>query len=256
MTLTNSSHNWEEEEVENPVGHMGWLFNLETHELIVLGNIRIADGEDAPWFDLRTDIKFAVLLDGVASIPDCAFCGGRMLKSIQIPKSVTSIGDYAFNYCQKMTEFFISSSVTSIGHNPFVGCEKLRRIKVADGNNHFKVVDGVLFNKEMTHLISYAACTQSNYTIPSSVTSIGNGAFGYCTSLESVMIPDSIASIGVFAFSNCYALTSVTIPKSVTSIGSFAFALCNKLKAVTIPNGLKYPSGAFQGFDSLKITKY
>ena len=75
-------------------------------------------------------------------------------------------------------------------------------------------------------------------TIPNSVTSIGDYAFGQCTSLESVTIPNSVTSIGNEAFDECTSLTSVTIPNSVTSIGERAFEYCESLTSVTIPNSV------------------
>ena len=69
-------------------------------------------------------------------------------------------------------------------------------------------------------------------TIPNSVTSIGDFAFYYCSSLESVTIPNSVTSIGYDAFSGCSSLASVTIPNSVTSIGDDAFSDCNDLKTI------------------------
>ena len=39
--------------------------------------------------------------------------------------------------------------------------------------------------------------------IPNSVTSIGNVAFGGCTSLKKINIPNSVSHIGNDAFSNC-----------------------------------------------------
>ena len=79
----------------------------------------------------------------------------------------------------------------------------------------------------------------TSVVIPDSVTSIGNYAFHYCTSLTSVTIPDSVTSIGSGAFYSCDSLTSVTIPDSVTSIGHYAFRYCTSLTSVTFanPNG-------------------
>ncbi len=75
-------------------------------------------------------------------------------------------------------------------------------------------------------------------TIGNSVTTIGDYAFWYCTSLTSVTIPDSVITIGYYAFGECYSLTRVTIPDSVTTIGTYAFAYCESLTSVTIPNSV------------------
>jgi hypothetical protein len=75
-------------------------------------------------------------------------------------------------------------------------------------------------------------------TNSSSVTSIGEGTFEYCSSLASVSIPNGVTSIGVDAFYDCYAMASVTIPNSVTSIGEDAFRGCSGLTSVAIPYGV------------------
>ena len=78
----------------------------------------------------------------------------------------------------------------------------------------------------------------TSVTIPNSVTSIGDEAFYYCYRLTSVTIGNSVTSIGDDAFYDCHGLTSVTIPNSVTSIGDGAFSYCSGLTSVTIPNSV------------------
>lgn len=74
--------------------------------------------------------------------------------------------------------------------------------------------------------------------LPSTVTSIGDGAFYNCSRLASVFIPNSVNSIGNLAFSKCGNLLSMTIPNSVTKIGESAFVDCSSLSFVNLGNSV------------------
>jgi len=80
--------------------------------------------------------------------------------------------------------------------------------------------------------------TVSSVAIPTTVTSIGEGAFEGCAALTSVPIPTSVTSIGKRAFAGCSLLTSVAIPTSVTSIGEDVFRRCYSLESVDIPESV------------------
>ena len=90
-------------------------------------------------------------------------------------------------------------------------------------------------------------------TIPNSVTSIGEYAFSWCSSLDSIMIPNSVTSLGKEAFSCCHNLSFVILPDSLTSIAQNAFYYCHKLRSIVIPDAVTtIGAGAFRGCDSLR----
>ena len=196
---------------------------------------------------IPASVEYNSVTYSVTSIGNSAFFGCTDLTSVTIPNSVTSIGGSAFFGCTDLTSVTIPNSVTSIGGSAFYGCTGLTSIDVASDNSNYCSVDGVLFNKDKTTLIQYPGGKQGAYTIPNSVTSIGNYAFEICTGLTSVTIPNSVTSIGHYAFLYCRSLTSVTIPNSVTSIGYFAFSYCSGLTSVTIGNSVtSIGNGAFE----------
>ena len=179
-----------------------------------------------------TSLTSVTIPDSVTSIGGSAFYNCKSLTSVTIPGSVTSIGWSAFYGCASLTSVTIPDSVTSIGNCAFASCTSLTGIWVAEGNSHYaNDASGVLFNKDKTTLVQCPGAFAA-YTIPNSVTSIGEYAFSHCTSLTSVTIPNSVTSIGEHAFSDCTSLTSVTISDSVTSIGEYAFYDCTSLTDV------------------------
>jgi hypothetical protein len=155
----------------------------------------------------------------VTKIGNNAFKDYLNLTSITIPNSVTSIEYEAFKNCTSLTSIFIPSGVTSIGSKVFRYCSNLLSIVVDSANTAYSSLNNVIFNKAQTTLILYhSGLSSTSYTIPSSVTSIGGGAFSYSDKLTSVTIPNGLLTIGGSAFFGC-KLTSIFIPASVTSIG-------------------------------------
>ena len=189
------------------------------------GDITSVGGYAFCYCDSLTSVTIG---DSVTEIGDYAFYSCSSLTSVTIGDSVTTIGYMAFYYCYSLASVTIQDSVTTIGADAFTHCSKLREFngKYASEDGRCLIIDGTLN--------SFAPAGLTEYTIPDSVTSIGERAFNSCSSLTSVTIPDSVTTIGDHAFWNCYSLTSVTIPDSVTTIGWGAFSSCSSLTSVTI----------------------
>ena len=191
----------------------------------------------------------SVDMPNVTTIGIEAFRACRSLASVDMPNA-TTIGNYAFGDCTSLASVSIPSSLTSIGRGPFSNCTSLTSINVDSNNANFASENGILFNKNKTSLIQYPAGKhETNYTVPNSVTTVGQSAFSGCSSLVSVVIPN-VTTIENFTFFECGALASVEMP-NVTTIRENAFNGCTDLVYVEMPHVTTIDANAFRGCTSL-----
>ena len=218
----------------------------------------------------------------LTSIGDYAFLGCYSIESITIPASVTSIGEWAFVECYRLVEVWNLSKLNITAgseDNGYVGyyakrveTEPSESYVYTDENGYVIYYDGkvkALINytgnetkltipDDITELNCFALSDCYNITSVtfgenSQLTSIGDGAFNWCESLESITIPDGVISIGDWAFCCCAKLTSITIPDGVKSIGNYAFEECTALESITIPGSvLSIGDNAFKECTALK----
>ena len=221
--------------------------------------------------------------DGTIEIADDAFSGCTGLTSIEIPNSVTSIGSSAFSGCTGLNSIEIPNSVTSIGYGAFnntpwydnqpdglvyAGSVAYKYKGTMPDGTTISIKDGTI------EIADDAFCNCEGLTdiyIPSSVQSIGYGAFdncglrridlsyvgsiGYgafenCDDLEEIDI-DSVQSIGAYAFSGCSDLQRIRLHR-VGSIGYGAFEFCEELEEIEIVCVQSIGDGAFVGCRSLR----
>lgn len=94
-------------------------------------------------------------------------------------------------------------------------------------------------------------------TIPSTVTSIGEGAFEYSAIYGTVVIPDSVTSIGNYAFRGCVGLDTVVYSKSLDYVPQSCFSGCKALVEFRTRGYVKtYKSNAFYGCEALLYFNY
>jgi hypothetical protein len=77
-----------------------------------------------------------------------------------------------------------------------------------------------------------------NIQLPAGTTSIGIGAFQYCTNLALTELPAGITSIRVFTFYGCTNLALTELPSGVTTIETGAFNGCTNLALTELPSGI------------------
>ncbi len=171
-------------------------------------------------FQECSSIKKIEIPDSVVELGDYAFIGCGKIADINIPDSVVKIGEQVFNTCVSLKSITIPASVTDIGFGILQGCFNLESI-IVDENN--KVYD----SRENCNAIVKTASNEIieacvNTTIPSSVTAIGNGAFGWRLVPETIIIPANITKIEAQAFA-CGPLKEVIILNSKCDINNFVY---------------------------------
>jgi len=137
-------------------------------------------------------------IDGksVTIIGENAFYQKTEMSEILLPSSIETIESGAFYRCYALTSVTIPKTVTQIGSGAFFRCNSLQNIIVDAENSTYCNIDGILFTKDKTKLHTYPeGKTETQYTIPNSVTKIDDSAFGYKTNLKVLSIPSSITEL-------------------------------------------------------------
>lgn len=190
----------------------------------------------------------------VTKIGEAAFQDNTTITSVTIPANVTEIGSNAFADCTNLTSVNYAgdwSNLTIQSGNPAVqdaANEQLFDFAFTPDNTAVIVIrykgtaaDVTIpsrYKGKPVTMIDHAAFYNSavtSVTIPDSVTSIPDSAFGFCSQLTNISIPNSVTYIGFSAFNSCTSLKSITLPSSLSTIQSEAFYNCGNLKTIRIP---------------------
>lgn len=229
-------------------GHSETLpLSISIPSMVIYNDVEYPVTTIGPRVFFNSNIESVILPSSLTTIGEFAFAS-CYFKTIDIPASVTDIGICAFRGCNRVPSIEIPASVSHIGGGAFTRCHP---VTVHKDNLYYTVIDGVLFSKDMTTILSYPENGPRSYTIPSTVTKIDDWTFFDCY-LRDIVIPESVTEIGesVFIWSK---FTHVEIPSSVTSIGSGAFEWCMDLQSIEIPSSVtSIGSEAFRYCDALE----
>jgi hypothetical protein len=104
-------------------------------------------------------------------------------------------------------------------------------------------ISTVTLPSSLTSIANYAFFYCSGITgtlsLPNGITNIGDAAFFSCSGITNLILPTSLNSIGLCAFLKCSSISgNVTFPTSVVSIGLSAFEHCSNISSFTFPISL------------------
>ena len=207
----------------------------------------------------------------LTTINQSAFENSKLQGDIVLPNALNAIGTQAFSGTQ-LTSVSIPASVTSIGQGAFAPIPTLANITLAEGNQSFRLDNGVLLNAAGTRLLVSAhegdiGTTYSNATVTSidnfglayapfasvdlpSLTSIGNYGFAY-SDLESFTL-ESYVTVGQNVFAGS-ALQTIIIAEDRNEIPQGLCGGCTSLTSVTLPSTTtNMMRNCFEGCTSLE----
>lgn len=226
----------------------------------------IADGTDEEW-DGRTERYSGVtnvgayafkdcryltcmfLNDDITTISDHAFYKGEYLSAINMPRRLELIDKYAFYGCDTLT--FVRarncSRLRRIEDHAFYSCTMLAELRLPEGLTYIGpwafAWDRILGQEDTT------------LGLPSSLQTIGTGAFAFVNHHKNLNIPANVTSIGDFAFMCDYYMNNLTFSpgdKKLT-IGKAAFFGDNHMKSVDLSNRVaQIDRCAFAGCEMLE----
>ena len=189
------------------------------------------------------------LNDDITTIGDHAFYADEYLSAINMPRDLELIDKYAFYGCDTLT--FVRAGACSrlrrIEDHAFYSCTMLAELRLPNGLTYIGpwafAWDRILGQEDTT------------LGLPSSLQTIGTGAFAFVNHHKNLNIPANVTSIGDYAFMCDYYMNNLTFSpgdKKLT-IGKAAFFGDNHMKSVDLSNRVaQIDRCAFAGCEMLE----
>lgn len=154
------------------------------------------------------------------------------------------------------TSFYIPKDA-SICLSSFSFNSTINDFIVHPDNPFYKDIDGILFSKDQSTLIFYPSEKKTEeYSIPSFVNSIEQGAFLGQRYLKTLNVPETVTEIGDRAFSYS-SLEEVNFSPTTTisDLGYQSFAYTYSLQTFVVPDSVTELNGTFHqsGIDSISF---
>ena len=190
----------------------------------------------------KTSIWSIDLPDTLTKIGSSCF-NKTKIGSIELPKSLVEIGHENFPKCLKYIT--IPAGLNQFPLDNLQECRELISISVDDGNISYKIIDGVLYNYDVTEVLLCPRTKSGQIVVPSTVKHVAEKCFQYCDKITSIVLPFGLETIGDEAFSDM-KLERLIMPNSVTEVGEYCFSCTSISKVFTLSRRVtKLQNGCF-----------
>ena len=174
---------------------------------------------------------------GVKGIGECALYGSS-IKEVSIPNSVAHIGDKAFYDCKYLETLTLPERLETLGSEVCVDCVNLksvalpRSVDISEdfagfiGCHNLETFSGDLTSEDGRCLVinkrvyAFAPANLTEYTIPEGITAIADRSFAKCT-ISTITLPSTVVALGSGIFYNCSSLSEIyvapTTPPTIKS---------------------------------------
>lgn len=153
------------------------------------------------------------------------------VQRVTLPEGLLHLSLSSFYQCPGLRSLTLPAALRSL-FPADASTERHMDLALAEGNPYFTMEDGVLFDANMETLIYFPRERTKSYTLPDTVTAIGEYAFS-CCNVEEVILPEGLLEIRDGAFECCARLSSITLPKRLQTMGD-AFRACMDLETVEV----------------------
>ena len=177
---------------------------------------------------------------------------GVTFDTLTLPASLERIDEEAFTNCTFRTLRIESELPYEQTTHMMWNDNQIYAFEVPEDNALYRSIDGVLYTKDGKTLLDYPGARKGeHFDVPEGVESINYNAF-YNDNLVSVSLPGSMKTIGQYAFGDCDNLTEIVLSEGIETISEYAFYKCKNLTSVSLPAGLKtIEEGAFYKCEKL-----
>lgn len=242
---------------------------IKKSDYVVLGSTLIEINSNDEDLILPETVRHLPEKKGV--IGSCLFTGSKKINKLSLNEGLETISGKSFDFFRNIKSVYIPASIKNINDDVFVGgfawrhgannsfsnLSILESIEVAEANEYYKSINGVLFSKDGKKLIAYPTAKKSEkYVIPDGTESVASSAFLGNSYLHEIILPDSVSQIGNKAFEGMNNLQKIKLSDYIQEIPDSTFAFCENLTEINFPKELRrigHSCFSYSGIQSVDI---